>query len=76
MSDPIDEIFAHRGKSTSFSGVSHNFITLFGGKPTELIFYEPDPNTYRDNFYYNTRENRLFKKMKAGDLFVWKDVGE
>lgn len=76
MADPIDEIFAKRAKSLSFPGFSHNFITLFKGKPVELLTFEPDPNTYRDGFYYNSRENRLFKKMKAGSLFVWKDVTE
>jgi hypothetical protein len=76
MADPIDEIFAKRVKSTSFPGFSHNFIELFKGKPVELLIFEPDPNTYRDGFYYHTRENRLFKKMKAGDVFVWKDVSE
>ena len=73
--DVLEGILGRRSRY-SFPGFSHNFIELFHGKPVELLIFEPDPNTYRDGFYYNSRENRLFKKMRAGNLLVWKDVSE
>lgn len=77
MTTPLEDIFIKRMKSTSFSGLSHNFIEFFGGQPVSFSQYDPDPNTHRESFYYNTRENRLFKKVKASDgQYVWKDVSE
>lgn len=73
---PLDEIIGRHGHGGIYRGLSHNFIELFGGKPVELLIFEPNANTYRDGFYYNTRENRLFKKLKAGNLYVWKEVSE
>lgn len=71
----LSDIYDRRGRHR-FDGHTHNFIELYGGKPIDTSFYEPDPNTFRANFYYNTRENRIFKRMKAGNLYVWKDVSE
>jgi len=78
MSDftPLEDILVKRGRTGPFLGHTHNFITLFNGKPVELSFYQPDPNTFRDDYYYNSRENQLFKKILAGDQFVWKPIGD
>ena len=75
MTTPLEDILAKRGRASDFYGHTHNFIELFGGKPVLMSFYEPDPNTTRDSFYYNTRENQLFKKFKAIDKYVWKSIG-
>jgi hypothetical protein len=74
MSSPLEDILSKRGKASDFYGHTHNFIELFGGKAVLMSFYEPNPDTTRDSFYYNTRENRLFKKLRAVDRYVWKPV--
>lgn len=40
-----------------------NFVALYGGRIVEMLNYEPDINTFRYNFYYNSRLNKLFKKQ-------------
>jgi hypothetical protein len=74
---PFEEIMAARPRSGNYHGLSHNFITLYGGRPVTIIFYEPDPTSFHGNYYYNARENQLFKKLKTPDhRVVWKAVGE
>lgn len=73
---PIEDIFSKRMKSTSVYGHTHNYVELFGGQLVSFSQYDPDPNTHRERFYYNTRENKLYKKIKAGNQFVWKNVSE
>jgi hypothetical protein len=70
---PFEDILTKRGKKP-FSGLPHQFLELLGGKPVEMIYYEPDANTFRDQYYYNTRENKIYKKLKAGTKYVWKDA--
>jgi hypothetical protein len=73
IGDFIGEVISRRGTPRG-QGFSHNFVELFGGMPVILTPHEPDPNTFREGFYYNTRENRLFKKLRLGNQFVWKPV--
>jgi hypothetical protein len=74
---PFEEIMAARPRAGNAHGLSHNFITLYGGKPIEIIFYEPDPASFHGEFYYNARSNQLFKKLATPDnRIVWKSVGE
>jgi len=60
MSVLID-IFTHRQKSLGFN--SNRFIELVNGKEVPIQFYEPDPNTFRSDYYYNARLNVLYKKV-------------
>jgi hypothetical protein len=74
---PFEEIMANRPRSGNAHGLSHNFITLFGGQPTQIMFYEPDAISFHGNYYYNARTNQLFRKIATPDnRAVWKSVGE
>ena len=73
MSNPLEDIFNKRGKKP-FDGFCHNFIEMLGAKLVEFSYYEPDANTFRGQYYYNTRENRIYKKIQAGTKKVWKDA--
>ena len=55
-------------------GNPNRFIELVGGRFVPIMFHVPDPNTFRDEFYYNSRLNRLFKKIKSKPNPVWKIV--
>lgn len=70
------EIQLMRGPTRAFAGLPHRYIEQYGGKPVQLSFYAPDPMTFRDGFYYHSRENQLYKKFLAGSRYVWKAVGE
>jgi hypothetical protein len=50
------------------------YVELAGGKFVQQVYYEPDPITFRDQFYYNARQNRLFKKLNTKPTPVWKIV--
>lgn len=74
---PFEEIMSHRPRSGNDHGLSHNFITLFHGRPTPIMFYEPDPTSFHEEYYYHSRMNQLFKKLHTPDgRVVWKGVGE
>ena len=72
--DSIGQIFQARGRASTSIGHTHNFVELFGGRTVLLTPHEPDPNTFREGFYYNSREDRLKKKIQVGNQFVWKPV--
>lgn len=56
-------------------GNPHRFIELFGGEMVECLWYEPDPNTSRSEFYYNTRLNKIFRKKHLGSgVYIWKNI--
>lgn len=39
-------------------------VELNGGSIIEPTAFEPDPNTYRGEYYYNANTNVLYKKIK------------
>lgn len=58
----LTDLFARRGPSTP----GHNpiwFIERRGGTIIEPTAFEPDPTTYRHDFYYNAQTNTLYKKI-------------
>ena len=71
----LDDIIRHRGRPT----VGHNplrFIELYGAELVPLQFHEPDPTTFRSEYYYNSRQNVLFRKLNTSDgRVVWKRIG-
>ena len=75
MADFFEDLTQHRG-NPSIGGNPHRFVELFGGEIVEMTFIEPDPQTFRGDFYYNTRFNQLFKKIKVGDAPFWKRISE
>lgn len=53
----------------------HWFTELYHGNHVICMNYAPDPMTFRDEYYYNTRQNKLYKKfIKAEGHYTWKDV--
>ena len=46
----------------------------FGVKMVDVTAFEPDPNTFRDNYYYNAVHNTLYVKAPGNKpgLKVWK----
>lgn len=74
----LSEIFAHRGNPTVYTNtLSWRFITD-GATVVEYLSVEPNPATHRQNYYYNTRINVLFKKVLAkgpkSDQYIWKKI--
>ena len=55
-------------------GNSLRYVELGGARFVEQVYYEPDPRTFRDQFYYNARQNRLFKKLNTKPVPIWKVV--
>lgn len=74
--DPLETIIDTRNAAVGVGTIPYRFIELFGGRPVVISFYEPDPNTSRSEFYYNSRENQLFKRCQARNRFFWKPVGD
>ena len=46
---------------------SINWSELYGGKPITIVAYEPDPDSFHENFYYNSTQNRLYRLTKIRD---------
>ena len=40
-----------------------------------IMSYEPDPRTYREDYYYNSKSNRLYVKIKTDPVPVWRPFG-
>lgn len=74
----LEDILIHRNAFTDLRG--HNsiwFVELFGGKVITYTAFEPDPNTHRDEYYYNVNDNALYKKQKINkNTYVWKRVSQ
>lgn len=62
LSNSILDLHEKRGKIT-IGYNPHRFIELFGGEVVEIWNYEPDPRTFRGDYYYNARTNQLFRKI-------------
>ena len=64
------------GEKTATPGNSKYLIERMGGKIIETAINEPDPNTCRNDYYYNSRINILYKKMKNNNdkNHYWKAV--
>lgn len=56
------DIFDKRSKITA-GGNSVWMIENYGGALVETSAFEPDPTTYRGDYYYNTVMNVLYKKV-------------
>ena len=57
----------------------HRFVELLGGDMVPMSNYEPDPQTFRGDYYYNTRYNKLYKKLTRGvatQQTYWKVISE
>lgn len=66
--------FTNRDLHPIGGGNPLRYVELGGAKFVQQIYYEPDPKTFRDQFYYNARLNKLFKKINSKPDPVWKVV--
>lgn len=71
-SNELSELMTLRNSSPKGGGNPINWVELGGAKLVELLAFEPDPSTFRDQFYYNTRLNQLFKRLSTSPVPVWK----
>jgi len=44
----------------------HRMAELTGGAMIEVWNHEPDAQTFRQDYYYNSRTNQLFRRMSRG----------
>jgi len=70
----LADVINLRTSHATGAGLNLRFVELAGAKMVEESYYEPNPITFRDQFYYNTRINQLFKKIGSTPNPVWKSV--
>jgi hypothetical protein len=76
------DLLARRANQPLSGGNPNRFIELVGGSDILYQHYEPDPNTTRGKYYYNTRLNILFKRLEVNNASsdtsesIWKQVSE
>lgn len=62
MLETLTDLIDRRGAAgPGFNDV--RFLELSGATMVEMTQFEPDPRTFRGEYYYNTSENRLYKKI-------------
>ena len=62
MNDFITDLFSRR-LNDEIGGLGVHAVELYGGMIIEPTAFEPDPTTYRGEYYYNAISNALFKKI-------------
>jgi hypothetical protein len=62
MNDFLVDLFSRR-LNDEIGGLGVRTVELYGGMVIEPTAFEPDPTTYRDEYYYNAISNALFKKI-------------
>lgn len=73
MSTQIETILSIRNQQSSI-GHTVWLQQPFGVKMVNITAFEPDPNTYRDDYYYHAVLNTLYVKVPGNKpgLKVWK----
>ena len=51
-----------RRNSESLGYSTYNYLETYGATLVEITPFEPDPLTYRNDYYYNASENVLYKR--------------
>jgi hypothetical protein len=79
--DFLTDLRALRGlKSPGYN--PNRFIKLAGGVEVPMSWNTPDAKTSRSDYYYNTRQNKLFKRTKATNpvnnkiVYYWQVVSD
>lgn len=72
--DSGETILFKRNRFEIGGGNPQRYMELAGAAQVPMSFNEPDPRTFRSQFYYNTRMNRLYKKLNTKPWPVWKLV--
>lgn len=67
INDSITDLLARRNVSSGGAVSPHNAIEYFGGIMVPILPYEPDPVTFREQYYYNSTLNMLFTKAGTTD---------
>lgn len=58
----VADVLSRRGPA-SVGGNPLNFLELYGATMVEVTAFEPDPRTYRHEYYYNAAGNRLYRRI-------------
>lgn len=70
----FSELSAARG-NPGVGGMPLNFIERLGAEMVTVQFSEPDPLSCRTGYYYNSRQNVLYKRVKFNNFYaVWHPV--
>lgn len=70
----FEELSEKRGEPSE-GGMPLRFLEKLGAKMIPMQFYEPDALTSHSGYYYNTRKNVLYKRVKLNKYnAVWKSV--
>jgi hypothetical protein len=79
MATIIQQIKAVRSAGGPIAGSDHVPVSfaelLVDIDSVPMHFVEPDPRTAREDYYYNTRLNKLYVKVKTEPVYVWRVVG-
>ena len=59
----LDDLAIRRMAPTAATNSNRLDVELNGGSYVEITSFEPDPATFRDDFYYNAVSNTLYKKI-------------
>ena len=69
MNDFITDLFSRR-LNDEIGGLGVRTVELYGGMVIEPTAFEPDPTTFRGEYYYNATSNALFKKIVVRKEFT------
>lgn len=58
----IADVLSRRGPAT-VGGNPLNFLELYGAAMVEVTAFEPDPRTFRGEYYYNAVTDRLYRRI-------------
>ena len=71
QNDFIADILNRRNK-VSLGGNTVWFLEINGATVITPTPFEPDPNTYRQEYYYNSIENIMYKRARSSNQnYVW-----
>ena len=59
----LNEILAARGLISAGYNSLRMAVELNGGNMVEVTNFEPDPCTHRSEYYYNSGQNRLYRRI-------------
>lgn len=60
----LQDLIGRRQDITVGTNAINTSVELNGGRMIEIYENEPDPNTFRDSYYYNSKLNRLYKRTE------------
>lgn len=58
----IADVLSRRMKP-GVGGNPHRMVEMHGGTMLYMSAFEPDPTTFRDEYYYNVAKNVLYRKV-------------